>query len=137
MKLIATWLKNQEPARDAPHSVLWGDVHPVTLEEYRAHIEDTKLCVALDDGRFEWHYFPDVDVTVFYCQVGRVWGIRGDGIEPASLYVTDPSASDMELYWALGALPIWYQAKIVRPNPQALFAQHRAVGECLDRSFTK
>jgi hypothetical protein len=114
MKLIATWLSSQEPACDAPHSVMWGDGHAATMGEFWEHCEDTRLCIVTDGGGLEWHFFPDVIAEVFYCPRGRVWGVRGDGVEPASLYVTDPDATDAEIHWALGALPIWYRARIVR-----------------------
>ena len=114
MKLIATWLSTQEPACDAPHEITWGDGHKATMTEYLEHCGDTRFCVTLDDGGFQWHFFPDVVAQVYFCPIGKVWGVRGDWVEPASLYVSDPDATDDEIHWALGALPIWYRAKIVR-----------------------
>jgi hypothetical protein len=114
MKLIATWLSTQEPASQAPHELTWGDGQRATTAEYEEHCGDTRFCVTLDDGRFQWHLFPDVVAEVYFCPYGKVWGVRGSGIERASLYVTDPDATDAEICWALSALPITYRAKIAR-----------------------
>ena len=114
MKLIATWLKTQEPDLEDPHSVVWGDGRTATLEEYWAHSDDTRICVVPEGGGLAYHLFPDIVAEVFWCRHGRVWGVRGDGVESSSLYVTDPNASDHALQSALSAMPIVYRAKIVR-----------------------
>ena len=115
MKLVATWLNSQESTLEDPHTVVWDDGHTATTKEFREHSDDTRLCIAQKGGGIEWHLFPDVVAEVFWCRHGRVWGVRGDGVEPASLYVTDPNATDDVLQWALSTMQIVYRAKIVRP----------------------
>jgi hypothetical protein len=114
MKLIATWLPTQEPDIEAPHSIIWEDGSTASMEDYNAHCGDTSFCVATDIGGWEWHIFPDITAEVFYCPHGRVWGLRGDGVVPTSLYITDPHATDSELQSALVSLLTWYRTKIVR-----------------------
>ena len=115
MKLIATWLKNQEPDLEDPHSVVWEDGQTATIKEFWEHSKDTRLCIVPEAGGLEWHLFPDVVAEVFWCRQGKAWGVRGDGVEPSSLYVTDLNASDHVLECALSAMPIVYRAKISRP----------------------
>jgi hypothetical protein len=115
VKLVATWLKSQESTLEDPHTVTWDDGHTATMKEFWDHSDDTRLCIAQKGGGIEWHLFPDVVAEVYWCRHGRVWGIRGDGVEPASLYVNDPNASDDVLEFALNAMPVVYRAKINRP----------------------
>jgi hypothetical protein len=115
MKLIATWLESQVSTLEDPHSVIWEDGRSATMKEFWEHSDDTRLCIAVNGGDIEWHLFPDVVAEVYWCRHGRVWGVRGDGVEPRSLWVTDPNASDYELECALSANPIVYRARIVRP----------------------
>jgi len=97
-----------------PHSVVWEDGRPATIQEFWEHSEDTRLCIVPEGGGWEHHIFPEIVAEVFYCHHGRVWGVRGDGVEPASLGVTNPNASDHALQMALSAMPIVYRAKIIR-----------------------
>jgi hypothetical protein len=113
MKLIAKWLNGLEPACDDPHSVNWEDGSAATMQEFYAHFSDTSIGVQTDAG-LEWHMFPEIVAEIYWCPWGRAWGVRGDGVAPASLYVTDPDASDGELLSAVSAMPIWYRANIVR-----------------------
>ena len=62
----------------------------------------------------EWHIYPEIVGEVYWCPYGRVWGIRGDGVEPDSLPLDDPDATDGQIEIALMALPMRYRVRIVR-----------------------
>jgi hypothetical protein len=112
--LIATWLNTQVPGFDCPHSVFWEDGSEAAEKDHYAHRRDTCISVAIKSGGRHWHLFPDVVAEAYYCPHGRVWGVRGDGIEPESLGITDPLATDDEINNAISALPIEYRVKITR-----------------------
>jgi hypothetical protein len=61
-----------------------------------------------------WYLFPDVIAEVFYCHYGKVWGIRGDGVQPESLDISAPKATDFAIVLAVSALPIEYRVRIIR-----------------------
>jgi len=112
--LIAVWLKTQEPGFDYPHSIFWEDGREATEKDFHAHRRDTRISVATKSGGRRWHLFPDVVAEAYYCPFGGSWGLRGDCVEPESLGVTNPLATDDEIDNAISALPIEYRVKIVR-----------------------
>lgn len=115
MKLVATWLKTQESTLEDPHTVVWDDGQTASMKEFWDHSDDTRLCVAQKGGNTEWHLFPDVIAEVYWCRHWSSWGVRSDGVEPASLYLRNPNATDDDLQLALSTMQIVYRAKIVRP----------------------
>ena len=114
MKLIATWLKTQEPDLEDPHSVVWEDGSKATLADYWEHSKDTRFCIVPDGGGWEWHFLPDIVADAFWCRDEGTWRVRGDGVVPSSLYLTNPNASDGDLEFALSAMPVWHRTNIVR-----------------------
>lgn len=114
MKLTATWLMEQDPNYDMPNSICWDDGRLGTYEEFREHYSDTSFSTDTPNGSHQMHIFPDIVGEVYYCEFGRVWGLRGEGVNATSLGLTDPVASDNQIYCALLSLPIQYRATITR-----------------------
>jgi hypothetical protein len=112
--LVATWLSSQVPGLDCPYSVCWEDGSEATEKDYDSHRRDTRISVPTNSGGCTWHFFPDVVAEAYYCPVGGVWGLRGDCVDPVSLCITNPFASDDEINNAISALPIEYRVKIIR-----------------------
>jgi hypothetical protein len=113
VKLTAIWLADR--TQDAPPDQLWWEDGRVgTLEEFLAHRDDTHRLVCRDDGGKEMHIFTEIVATAYFCPFGRVWGVRGDAVESASLPLDDPDATDNQIQIALMSLPMRYRARIER-----------------------
>ena len=112
--LIATWLNTQLPGFDCPHSVCWEDSGEATAKEYDAHRHDTCISIATKGGGRQWHLFPGIAAEAYYYPFGGVWGLRGGCVEPESLGVINPLATDDEINNAISALPIEYRVAITR-----------------------
>ena len=54
---------------------------------------DTHTCVGGING-IELHMFPDVIADVRYDHYARAWVVDGDGVTPATLDLTEPTAPD-------------------------------------------
>ena len=114
MKLTAKWYKGRNPKRDPPDLLLWEDGRVGTFEELRVHRDDTHRVIRRADGSSELHIYTEIIGEVYYCPYGQIWGIRGEGVEMASLPLDDSRASDWDIELALVALPMHYRVKIVR-----------------------
>jgi len=112
--LIVAWLRTQQPGFVHPHSIFWEDGSAAIDKDYSAHRLDTRISVPTNSGGCTWHFFPDVVAEAYYCPVGGVWGLRGDCVDPVSLCITNPFASDDEINNAISALPIEYRVNVVR-----------------------
>ena len=114
VKLTAIWQKGKVPGGDLPERIVWEDGTDGTLDDYRAHCNDTRRTVRRWNGKMEWHIYPEIVGGVYWCSYGRVWGIRGEGIESDSLPLDDSDATDGQIEIALMALPMRYRVRIVR-----------------------
>ncbi len=114
MKMTATWLQNQDIAYDVPISIRWEDGRIATYEEFCAHYGDTSFMGETQDGSQQMHIFPDVVAEAYYCPYGHIWGLRGDGVEPVTLGLTDANATDQEIGSAVLRLSMLYRINIRR-----------------------
>ncbi len=114
MKLIASWAKDEDDNFGSPDLVWWADGSPATLQDYGHHVFDTNYWVDKGAAGTELHMCPEIVAEAYYCPWGRTWGIRGDGVIPTSLGLTDPEASDSQIRSMLSALPTAYRCVIRR-----------------------
>jgi hypothetical protein len=49
-----------------------------------------------------------------FCEFGRVWGLKGDEVQPVALGLTDANATDQEILTAASRLPMKYRIRIIR-----------------------
>jgi hypothetical protein len=114
MNLTAHWTGHQDPTIDKPYRLLWQDGRSATLTDYEDHRDDTYLIVHRDDGCTEVHYFPDLVVEVIYDQADQRWIAKGPDIETFGLDVSDPNATDDQIYQELFSFPVVYRHRIYR-----------------------
>jgi len=97
-----------------PDSIKWEDGHRGTETDLRAHNSDTYCLNNLDDGTTQLDIYPEIVAEVSYCEFGRCWGVKGDGVETAALQLTDRNATDQQIRGALYALSMTYRVHIHR-----------------------
>jgi hypothetical protein len=111
--LIAKWKPEQDCSVDLPHAIYWSNGSQATTEDYLGHILDTHTFSDSVDG-VELRMSPDIVADVHYDQLARQWVISGDGIQPAALDITDPSAPDESILAELATWPTVYRVRISR-----------------------
>jgi len=112
--LIATWAMHDGATLEPPHLVQWEDGTPATHEDYRKYIDSTHTSIVKSPGIIERRIFPDIVADVRYDAVAGTWAIGGQGVEPASLSITNPDADDDQIVEELYTFPIIYRARIHR-----------------------
>jgi len=101
MDLIAVWEKGTDEYYDAPSIVRWADGRTATEKDYLDHIADTHFWVDRGVLGREKHMLPDVVAQVTFDPFGGVWAAKGEGVEPRGLNLSDPGATDDQIYFAL------------------------------------
>lgn len=114
MKLIATWLPDQDTCDDDPHSVRWEDGSVATVADYIEHSVGTNMWFDNSDGSQELHMLPEVVADVTYDRLAGHWSLSGPGVCPNTLNLSDPHAKDDEIIAELFTFPIVYRARIRR-----------------------
>lgn len=114
MKLIAFWSEGQDTYYDAPAMIRWGDGSTATSETYREHMYDSHFWVEKGHFGHEKHMFPDVVAHVTFDLFGGVWAAKGHGVELMGLNLTDPDASDDQIYSALNTGHMTYRMVVHR-----------------------
>lgn len=113
LSLIARWRENQDFGIESPAEVCWGDGSAATLEDFLKHEFDTHTY--LDKGEWiEQHFFPNIVAEVYFDYTIRHWTLRGRGVIPRRMQLTDPNAKDEEILMELSTYKIVYRAKIFR-----------------------
>lgn len=114
MKLIATWLPDQDISEEDPHSVRWEDGSIATLADYAEHSIDTHMWLGGGDDPQEMHMLPQVVADVIYDRITGHWRLNGPGVCPNILTLSDPHAKDDEIVAEIYTFPIVYRARICR-----------------------
>jgi hypothetical protein len=114
MKLIATWLRDQDISEEDPHSIRWEDGSVATLADYVRHSTDTHMWLGDCNDAQEMHMLPEVVAEVTYDRLAGHWCIGGPGVCPNTLDLSDPNAKDEEIIAELYTFPIVYRARICR-----------------------
>jgi len=114
MKLIAGWTRQQDELYEAPAIVRWGDGTPATLTVYEDHGLDSHRWVYKGPEGCEKHIFPDVIAHVTFDVYGGCWAAKGNGVETMGLNITDPNASDDQIYAALNTGEMNYRMIVHR-----------------------
>lgn len=114
MALIAKWATYQGATLQPPHLVQWEDGTPATPEDYRKHIGDTHMWVIKSTTCIERRIFPDVVADVHYDACAGTWAITGKGVQPATLALRNPNATDDQIVEELYTFPVVYRVRIHR-----------------------
>ena len=114
MKITATWKNDGDPSVDAPSTITLEDGRPGTIDDLHAHTGDTYLLARPEDGTTQMHIYPEVIASAYFCTFGRVWGLKGDGVPPVALGLTNVNATDQEILGAASRLQMKYRIRIVR-----------------------
>lgn len=114
MRLIASWPNGKHPSSDVPTSIRWEDGRQGTPADLHAHNCDTYCLTHLANGATQMDIFPEIVGVVSYCDHGKRWGIKGDGVEAIALPIADRNATDQQIHAALYTLPMKYRVVIRR-----------------------
>ena len=114
MVLIALWHRDQDFSIEEPLALRWHDGSVATMEDFHEHRFDTHTFVTPSAQNVEQHMFPSIVAQVLYEESVGVWQLRGRGVIPRTLSLTDPSAGDDDIFAELSTFSIVYRASIIR-----------------------
>lgn len=114
MRLTARWENGSDASVDMPTTITFEDGRRGTLDDLRAHNRDTYCLSHPDDRTTQMDIFPEIVASAYFCEFGGVWGLKGDGVQPVALGLTDVNATDQEILSAAFRLAMKYRIKIVR-----------------------
>jgi hypothetical protein len=112
--LVAVWRADQNVDVDEPAEVHWGDGNPATLSDYHRHAGDTHQFREGASGQKECHIFTEIVADLAYDKERGAWRLTGKGVIEDTSDITDPLASDDDLYVYLMSLDIQYRTNIRR-----------------------
>lgn len=112
--LTAVWASHQDVSIEAPKEVYWASGRAATHADYRRHELDTHTILDELPVRIVKHMLPGIEAEVrFDCGKG-VWMLRCFGYATIQLDLTDPFATNDQIYAEIYTLPTVFKVQIIR-----------------------
>ena len=112
-QLIVKWKPGEDPLSDEPAYFQWADGRPATREDFEIHRHDTREYREGDEGVELWIDPQTAGDVAFNASSGR-WVLFLHDYEPIPLDLSERTASDIDIAWALADLDVLYRVRIHR-----------------------